>query len=44
MYFFSLMAQIPDMFAGNRSSEVILEPVVRAGLEALKVTAIIVCD
>ena len=33
----SLMSQIPDLFSGNKTSEVVLEPVVQAGLEALKV-------
>ena len=32
------MSQIPDMFADNKTSEVVFEPVVRAGLEALKVS------
>lgn len=31
------MAQIPGMFSENRTSEVMLEPAIRAGLEALKV-------
>ena len=30
------MSQLPGMFAGSRSPQVILEPVVRAGMEALK--------
>ena len=37
MCFFSLLAQIPDMFSGTRTSEVVFEPVIRAGMEALKV-------
>jgi protein transport protein SEC24 len=32
----SLLSQLPQMFSGVRPSEVILEPAVRAGLEALK--------
>ena len=32
----SLLSQLPGMFSGARPSEVILEPAVRAGLEALK--------
>ena len=30
------MSQLPGMFAGSRSPQVILEPVMRAGMEALK--------
>ena len=33
----SLLSQLPEMFSGVRPSDVILEPAVRAGLEALKV-------
>ena len=32
----SLLSQLPEMFSGARPSEVVLEPAVRAGLEALK--------
>ena len=34
----SLMAMLPDMFTSSRTHEVVLEPVVRAGMEAIKVT------
>ena len=30
------MSQLPELFANNKMSQVILEPVVRAGMEALK--------
>ena len=30
------MSQLPSMFASSRTQQVILEPVVRAGMEALK--------
>ena len=33
----SLLSQLPEMFSGTRPSTVVLEPAVRAGLEALKV-------
>lgn len=33
----SLMEQIPQMFADTRETEIILGPVVQAGMEALKV-------
>lgn len=32
------MAMLPDMFTSSRTHEVVLEPVVRAGMEAIKVT------
>ena len=32
-----LLSQLPEMFSANKTSEVILEPVIRAGMEALKV-------
>ena len=31
------MAMLPDMFTSSRTHEVVLEPVVRAGMEAIKV-------
>ena len=31
------MEQIPDMFADTRETEIVLAPVVQAGLDALKV-------
>ena len=34
------MAMIPDMFTTTRTHEVVLEPVVRAGMEAIKVTSL----
>ena len=34
---FSLFNQLPTMFASSKESKVILGPVVKAGLEALKV-------
>ena len=30
------MSQLPDIFASNKTPQVVLEPVVRAGMEALK--------
>ena len=30
------MSQLPDIFAANKTPQVVLEPVVRAGMEALK--------
>lgn len=33
----SLLAEIPKMFADNRCTEVVLGPVVQAGIDALKV-------
>ena len=33
----SLMSQLSTMFSGNRTPQVILEPVIRAGMEAIKV-------
>ena len=36
----SLMAMLPDMFTSSRAHEVVLEPVVRAGMEAIKVTSL----
>lgn len=30
------MSQLPDIFANNKTPQVVLEPVVRAGMEALK--------
>ena len=38
----SLMAMLPDMFTSSRTHEVVLEPVVRAGMEAIKVTNFLV--
>lgn len=35
-FFHSLMSQLPDIFANNKTPQVVLEPVVRAGMEALK--------
>lgn len=32
----SLMSQLPDIFSSNKTQQVVLEPVVRAGMEALK--------
>lgn len=36
--FFSLLDQIPEMFAETRETETVFGPVIQAGLEALKVT------
>ena len=33
---YSLLSQLPEMFSNNKTPQVILEPVVRAGMEALK--------
>ncbi len=35
--FFSLLDQIPDMFADTNESETVFAPVIQAGVEALKV-------
>lgn len=35
--FFSLLDQIPDMFADTNESETVFAPVMQAGVEALKV-------
>lgn len=32
----SLMAQLPEIFSSNKTPQVVLEPVVRAGMEALR--------
>ena len=32
----SFLSQLPDLFASNKMSQVILEPVVRVGMEALR--------
>ena len=37
MLCFRLFSQLPSMFASSKESKVILGPVVKAGLEALKV-------
>ena len=37
MQFCRLFSQLPTMFAHNKESQVVLGPVVKAGLEALKV-------
>lgn len=34
---FSLLDQIPEMFADTRETETVFAPVIQAGLEALKV-------
>lgn len=34
---FSLLDQIPEMFADTRETETVFGPVIQAGLEALKV-------
>ena len=36
-YLFSLLDQIPEMFADTRETETVFAPVVQAGMEALKV-------
>lgn len=35
--FFSLLDQIPEIFAETRETETVFGPVIQAGLEALKV-------
>lgn len=37
-YLFSLLDQIPEMFADTRETETVFAPVIQAGMEALKVT------
>lgn len=37
LVFFSLLDQIPEMFADTRETETVFGPVIQAGLEALKV-------
>lgn len=36
-YLFSLLDQIPEMFADTRETETVFAPVIQAGMEALKV-------
>lgn len=38
--FYSLLSQIPDMFADTNESETVFAPVIQAGVEALKVKQI----
>lgn len=35
-YLFSLLDQIPEMFADTRETETVFAPVIQAGMEALK--------
>lgn len=37
LVFFSLLDQIPEIFAETRETETVFGPVIQAGLEALKV-------
>lgn len=39
---YSLLDQIPTIFNDNRTTEVILGPVIQAGMEALKVMSYII--
>lgn len=38
------MNQLPEMFSDNKAHDVVFEPAIRAGLEALKVQYIIVVN
>lgn len=40
---FSLLDQIPDMFADTNESETVFAPVIQAGVEAFKVSNSVTC-